>query len=124
MKISSGDILRRQIKLSERMNKFSKELKDFIENSSWTFAKIYAETWPHYYIVRDRVDVDLFIKLVKHIRQFGDEGPFYNKKYIYFEEDGYVYWTMGASIEETTIINRCTKENTYEYRLKMGTLPK
>ena len=25
--------------------------------------------------------------------------------------------------EETTIINRCPKENTYEYRLKMGTLP-
>jgi hypothetical protein len=38
-------------------------------------------------------------------------------------EDGLVYWTMGAPIEETTIINRCPKEGTYEYRLKMGTLP-
>ena len=106
------------------MNKLSQELRDFINDSKWTFAKTYASTWPHYYIVRDRVDEDLFINLVKHIRQFGYEGPFYNKTYIYFEEDGYVYWTMGAPIEETTIINRCTKENTYEYRLKMGTLPK
>lgn len=46
------------------------------------------------------------------------------QKYICFEEGGYGYWTMGASIEETTGINRCTVENTYEYRLKTGTLPK
>ena len=106
------------------MKKFSKELKNFIVNSKWIFAKTYAATWPHHYIVRDRVDEALFINLVKHIRCFGYEAPFYNKKYTYFEEEGYVYWTMGAPIEETTIINRCSKENTFEYRLKIGTLPK
>jgi hypothetical protein len=106
------------------MTEFSPELKDFIINSDWIFAKTYAETWPHEYIVRDRVDEDLFVKMVEHIRRFGYEGPFYKQKYIYFEEDGYVYWTMGEPIEETTIINRCTKENTYEYRLKKRTLPK
>ena len=108
----------------KKMKRLSKELRNFVNNSKWIFAKTYAETWPHHYIVRNRVDEGLFIKMVKHIRKFGYEGPFYKKRYIYFEEDGYVYWTMGASIEETTIINRCTKENTYEYRLKMGTLPK
>jgi hypothetical protein len=45
------------------------------------------------------------------------------KPITYFDEDGRVYWTMGAPIEETTIVNRCTKEQTYEYRLKNGTLP-
>jgi len=74
--------------------------------------------------VRERVDEDLFVKMVKHIRRFGYEGRFYKKKITYFEEDGYVFWTMGEPIEETTIINRCIKENTYEYRLKTGTLPK
>ena len=34
-----------------------------------------------------------------------------------------VYWTMGAPLDETTIINRCRKEDTYEERLKRGTLP-
>ena len=34
-----------------------------------------------------------------------------------------VYWTMGAPIEETIIINRCKKEQTYEYRLLNGTIP-
>jgi len=106
------------------MKKFSSELKEFINNSKWIFAKTCAATWPHHYIMRERVDENLFIKMVEHIRCFGYEGRFYKMKLIYFEEDGYVYWTMGAPIEETTIINRCTKENTYEYRLKMGTLPK
>jgi hypothetical protein len=36
--------------------KMAQDLKDFIENSKWTFAKTYAATWPHHYIVRERVD--------------------------------------------------------------------
>ena len=42
----------------------------------------------------------------------------------YFDEDGMVYWTMGDPIETTTIINRCTKEQSYEYRLAHDDLPK
>jgi hypothetical protein len=56
------------------MHGLSKALKDFIKNSKWIFAKTYAETWPHHYIVRDMVDEALFIKMVKHIRQFGYEA--------------------------------------------------
>ena len=92
-------------------------------SNKWNFAKTYADTWPHHYIVRKDVDDDLFVKVIQHIRRYGYEAPFYKQKYIYFEEDGLVYWTMGAPVEETTIINRCLKESTYEYRLKMGTLP-
>jgi len=61
--------------------------------------------------VRDRVDEKLFVNTIQHIRRFGYEGRFYKMKITYFDEDGLVYWTMGAPIEETTIINRCTKEN-------------
>jgi hypothetical protein len=42
---------------------------------------------------------------------------------VYFEEAGLVYWTMGAPVEETTIINRCRREDTYEQREAAGTLP-
>jgi hypothetical protein len=73
--------------------------------------------------VRDRVDEDLFIQLVRHIRENGYEGNFYTKRITYFDEDGMVYWTMGAPIEGTIIVNRCTNEQTYEYRLKHGILP-
>lgn len=105
------------------MRKLSRTLKSFVNEQKWTFAKTYALTWPHEYIVRDRVDEDLFIQLVQHIRTYGYEGNFYSKNITYFDEDGMVYWTMGAPIDETTIINRCKKEESYGYRLKHGNLP-
>jgi hypothetical protein len=48
--------------------KFPNNLKVFVAQVKWTFAKTYASTWPHEYIVRSRVDEDLFIRLVQHIR--------------------------------------------------------
>jgi hypothetical protein len=102
---------------------FSPDIKAFVSEENWTFAKTYAATWPHEYIVRNRVDEDLFLSLVRLIREHGYEGRFYRKQIVYFDEDGMVYWTMGAPIEETTVVNRCTKEQTYEYRLEHGTLP-
>ena len=97
-------------------------LRQFIDNEKWTFAKTMPE-WPHEYIVCERVDDKLFEQLVRHIRTNGSEGAFYDDTYIYFEADGLLYWTMGAAIDETTIINRCKKEGSYECRLKNGTLP-
>ena len=102
---------------------FPDDVRKFVESTEWTFAKTYAATWPHEYVVRDRVDDDLFLMLVRHIRSNGYEGRFFRKPITYFDEDGMVYWTMGAPIEETTIVNRCKKEQTYEYRLNHGTLP-
>jgi hypothetical protein len=98
------------------------ELREFVASSKWIFAKTMPE-WPHEYLVRGRVDEELFVKLVRHTRANGLEGPFYDRKFIYYEEDGLLYWTMGASLEETTIVNRCKKENSYECRLRNGTLP-
>ena len=102
---------------------FSEELRHFIKEEKWTYAKTMPK-WPHEYIVRDRVDNALFEQLVIHIRSNGFKGRFYNREITYYEEDGLLYWTMGAPLEETVIINRCKKENSYECRLKNGTLPK
>ena len=99
------------------------ELKSFVDENAWTFAKTSAQTWPHEYLVRDRVDEELFLALVRHIRAHGYEAKFYTMPITYFDEDGLIYWTMGSPIEETTIVNRCTTEQSYEYRLKHGTLP-
>ena len=100
-----------------------KHLQDFIASCTWTFAKTYADTWPHEYIVRQKVDETSFVDLVTHIRAHGYEGRFYEKLIVYFEHEGMVYWTMGSPIEKTIIINRCQKEQTYEHRLRCGTLP-
>ena len=98
-------------------------LSTFINDETWIFAKTYAKTWPHEYIVRDKVDEYLFVELVKHIRKHGYIGKFYTKDITYFDDQDKVYWTMGAPIEETIIINRCRKEQAYEYRLAHNDLP-
>jgi len=102
---------------------FPEDLKQFVDEEEWTYAKTMPE-WPHEYLVREQVDEELFKKLVIHIRENGYEGRFYSKNITYYEEEGMVYWTMGAPIEKTTIINRCKKEDSFEYRKKKGTLPK
>jgi hypothetical protein len=108
--------------VNKHPNTFPEELRNFIREENWTYAKTMPE-WPHEYIVRERVDENLFDWLVRHIRANGHEASFYQETFISFEEDGMLYWTMGAPVSETTIINRCRKESSYEYRLKNGTLP-
>jgi hypothetical protein len=98
------------------------DLRQFVTSERWTFAKTMPE-WPHEYLVRGRVDAELFFRLVEHIRAHGYDGRFYQRKITYYEEAGFVYWTMGAPIAETTIINRCRKDATFEYRLAHGLLP-
>jgi len=97
-------------------------MRNFVRGVKWTFAKTMPE-WPHEYIVRERVDENLFVQLVLHIRAHGYQGKFYLQSFTYFDEGGMTYWTMGAPLEETTIINRCSKEDLYEQRLLKGTLP-
>jgi hypothetical protein len=102
--------------------RFSRAVKDFIQAEAWTFAKTMPE-WPHEYIVKGRVNPDLFEAAVRHIREYGFEGRFYEKVITYFAEDGILYWTMGDPLEKTIIINRCKEEDSYENRQRNGTLP-
>ena len=98
------------------------DLHRFISEVKWTYAKTMPH-WPHEYFVRKQVDEDLFERLVLHIRSNGFEGRFYSRQLIYYEAGGLLYWTMGAPLEETTIINRCKVEDSYDSRLRSGTLP-
>ena len=98
------------------------DLRRFVDESHWTYAKTMPK-WPHEYLVRDRVDEALFLKLVQHIRANGQKQRFYEERCLYFEEDGLLYWTMGAPLDETTIVNRCKSEDSFENRERNGTLP-
>jgi hypothetical protein len=98
---------------------FPGDLLAFVESERWTYAKT-MPTWPHEYLVRERVNAELFVRLVLHIRAYGYDGHFYQKDIRYYDEDGWVYWTMGAPVDETTIINRCRTEQSFEYRSARG----
>jgi hypothetical protein len=50
---------------------FPDDVRQFVKSIKWTFAKTYAGTWPHEYVVRDQVDEELFLSLVQHIRSNG-----------------------------------------------------
>ena len=101
---------------------FPEDLRSFVHNEPWTYAKTMPE-WPHEYLVRGRVDRQLFEALVTHIRAHGYAGRFYRRSITYYDEDGRTYWTMGEPVPETTIINRCLTEHTFASRSRNGTLP-
>ena len=111
--------------------RLSIELTSFINSATWTWAKTYADTWPHHYIVKDQVDENLFQKIVLHIRKHGVWEDFYKSQFKYFEQDGVVYWTMVPKKEDAKwyppededIINKCPVESTYKYRRSEGSLP-
>ncbi|MFH1188895.1 MAG: hypothetical protein V1652_03565 [bacterium] len=99
------------------MSEFSEPLKKFVKDCNWIFAKTYATTWPHEYIVQEQVDSDSFLALAYHIDTFGYESYFYKTKQVYYGYEGYSYWYMD------NIINRCLKADTYQRREKEGRLP-
>jgi hypothetical protein len=49
---------------------------------------------------------------VRAIRALGYEGTFGGKKHIYLDIAGWKYWTMGAPINKTIIINRAALPDT------------
>lgn len=83
------------------------KLREMIARCQWTFAK--TMPWaPHEYIVRGKFPLadEEFLYFIEMQRRFGVKehwGKYYNP-YLYI--DDYKYWTMGAPVEETIIMNR------------------
>jgi hypothetical protein len=63
----------------------SSELRRWVETTRWTFAKTYALTWPHEYVVRDDENAEMILALARHIFDHGIDGRFYSqvRKYHY-----------------------------------------
>ena len=102
---------------------FPDAVRHFVESTHWTFAKTYAATWPHEYVVRTPENADGVLALARHIFEHGIDGRFYSQVRKYHHEGGKVYWTMDSTAESTGLINRCGEDQTYEARLAAGTLP-
>lgn len=85
------------------------DINSFIASSRWIFAKTMPQ-WPHWYVLKKEVDPKVFEDFVMYIRKYGREGFFYKKRLIYLHIDGYKYWSMGAPLGDTILINRAEIE--------------
>lgn len=82
-------------------------LREMIARCQWTFAK--TMPWcPHEYIVRGKCPLtdEEFLYFIEMQRSYGkvERWGKYITPYLYI--DGYKYWTMGAPVEETIVMNR------------------
>jgi ubiquinone/menaquinone biosynthesis C-methylase UbiE len=100
------------------MNEYNtkQELRKFFEDDNeWRFAKSMPQI-PHWYIVKQKVkDQFMFEAAVMAIRKYGYEVTFKGQEYIYLNINQYHYWTMGAPLDETIIINRAFTRPNNQY---------
>jgi len=82
----------------------------FIADRRWQEAVTYRETAPHEYTIRgwlpDSVAQEGFFRFVRVIRHHGYPAMFWKSRNMYLDVGAYRYWTMGAPVEETEVINR------------------
>ena len=57
--------------------------------------------------VMDTLTKEDFERFAIFIRENGFDATFWGKIHTYYDFEGRYYWTMGAPIEETYILNRC-----------------
>lgn len=83
-----------------------KEAKNFLESKNWIFAKTYAKTAPHEYIVKEHLkDQEGFEEVAKFINKNGEKEKFWNRDYTYLKVGEYKYWNI------ENIINRVELNN-------------
>jgi hypothetical protein len=85
------------------------DFKNFIESSSWIFAKTMPQN-PHWYTLRKNCPDSVFCDAVTFIREQGKRVYLKGRTYIQYVIDDYTYWTMGNPMEQTILINR-VKQN-------------
>lgn len=87
------------------------KLRLLIGRCRWTFAKT-MPTVPHEYIVRNKCPLsnEEWLYIVDMQRRYGIHEVWGNYNWPYLHVDGFKYWTMGDTYENTVIINR-TRED-------------
>lgn len=99
--------------LAGRMTFTTEQARAYVAEVRWQFAKTMPQ-WPHEYTVRRwRPDLEReFFGFVELIRRDGVVKPWPRDaadpryRLTYLELDGWEYWSMGAPVSETTVINR------------------
>lgn len=91
---------------------------------TWPWRESKDESAPHSYVVRDKdVPSALFERAVRVIRGRGVPGNFYRRTIVYLRSGDTKWWTMGASLERTKIINRASTLRDYGPQVAPSTVP-
>lgn len=90
----------------------------FAAEQEWTFARTYARTAPHDYIVQDRtpgVTHEDVVRAARVIATFGVPGKYYSRTKLYLTSpDGqYRWWTEDTHFTDATLVNRASTDRWY-----------
>ena len=99
------------------MTKDEIRLKKFIDNNKWIFAKTYAKTAPHEYLIYDKLDEEKqkeYNWFIKQIEEKGIDEKFYQTTFRYLYFDGMKYWIHNTETREKGVLNRDIATNKYE----------
>jgi len=94
------------------------DLTWWLKFADWTFAKTFAESAPHWYVVEGRspgVKHEDMVRAARVIHTFGQPGKYYSATKIYLvSADGrFRWWTEDNDFTDTTLVNRATTELFY-----------
>jgi hypothetical protein len=77
----------------------------FVERHAWRYARTMPRN-PHEYTLRRDTSGAAFDAAVRYIREHGRVEPFGGKPYKTLYSGDRKYWTMGAPLSDTILINR------------------
>ena len=81
----------------------------------WIFAKTMPQN-PHEYTLRREWSSDAeFVQVVEYIRARGYKAIYQGRPYMQLDVNDHFYWTMGAPLGETILINRKVKPQDAPY---------
>jgi hypothetical protein len=81
------------------------DFEHFVQNHRWVFARTMVSN-PHFYTLRRNALHSLFDDAVRYIRDLGWIEYFGGKPYKMLHHLTHKYWTMGAPLDITILINR------------------
>ena len=81
------------------------EFSRFVASHTWIFARTMPQN-PHEYTLRRDTDSATFDAAVRFIREHGEREIYWGKPYKTLYLGDHKFWTMGAPLEETILINR------------------
>lgn len=98
----------------DRWNDFEK-LGRLLERQDWIYAKTMPEN-PHHYTLRKKwQNDDDFVWSVNTLRKLGYKAYYGGRPYIQIDVNEHFYWTMGAPVLRTILINRKSLKGLADY---------